>query len=102
MKIKVITEKDAIQLVSDKENVVIVHSSDTCPICDHFVPQVLEPIFDDYGNVEVRIVKEKLTFPVAAHPVVYFFKNGTCVQHPSGAAPEKAVRDMMDTFYGNS
>jgi thioredoxin-like negative regulator of GroEL len=46
------------------------------------------------------MIKEKLTFPVASHPVTYFFKNGNCIMHPAGGAPDDAVRKMMESLYG--
>jgi thioredoxin-like negative regulator of GroEL len=100
--LKIVTEKSALKLIKSNDNVVIVHSKDECPVCQYFVPEVLEPILNEYDNVTSVMIKEQLTFPVGAHPVIYFFKNGKCVQHPSGAAPDKAVRDMMETFYGKS
>jgi len=100
MDIKVVSEKSAIKFVKNNDNVVIVHSKDGCPVCEHFIPAVLEPIFKDYDNVKVRMIKEQLTFPVGSHPITYFFKNGKCVMHPAGAAPDKAVREMMNTLYG--
>ena len=100
MSIKVISEKAAMEFIKKNNNVVIVHSKDGCPVCEYFIPEVLEPIFNDYENVKIKMIKEQLTFPVGSHPVTYFFKNGKCIMHPSGSAPEKAVREMMDTLYG--
>jgi len=101
-KLKVVTEKAALNIVKEKDDVVIVHSKDGCPVCEYFIPEVLEPLFEDYPNVTVRMVKEQLTFPAPSHPVTYFFKNGKCIMHPSGSAPDNAVREMMDKLYGKS
>jgi len=79
-------------------NLVVVHSKDECPVCQYFIPQVLEPILKNY-DVKCVMVKEMLTFPVQAHPVTYFFKNGKCIQHPQGAAPAEAIVKMLDSFY---
>ena len=98
--IKIVSEKSAMQFIKNNDNTVIVHSKDGCPVCEYFIPEVLEKIFVDFPNVKVRMIKEQLTFPVNSHPVTYFFKNGKCVQHPQGSAPEEAVREMMRTFYG--
>ena len=99
---KTVSEKAARELVKKHKDVVIVHTKKTCPVCEYFVPEVLLPIFGDekYKHVRVYEITEDMTFPVGSHPVTYFFKNGKCVHHPSGSAPEKAVRDLMDTFYG--
>jgi len=99
-KIGVVSEKTALKLIKKHKNIVIVHSKEGCPVCEYFIPDVLEPIFEDYPDVKIKMVKEQLTFPVGSHPVVYLFKNGRCVQYPQGAAPEEAVRTMMDAFYG--
>lgn len=98
--IKIVSEKSAIKFVKNNDNVVIVHSKDGCPVCEYFIPEILEPIMEDWPNVKVKTVKEQLTFPVGSHPVIYFFKNGKCIMHPSGSAPEKAVREMMESLYG--
>lgn len=97
---KVVTEKAAFKLIKNTDDLVIVHSKDECPVCQYFIPEVLQPVLEKYKHVTSVMVKEQLTFPVNVHPVIYFFKNGKCVQHPHGAAPEKAVLDMMDGFYG--
>jgi len=97
---KVVTEKAALKLIKSNIDLVIVHSKDGCPVCDYFIPEILEPILEEYDEVKSVMVKERLTFPVGAHPVIYFFKNGKCIQHPQGSAPEKAVREMMESFYG--
>lgn len=97
---KVISEDAARKFVKNYDNVVIVHSKDGCPVCEYFIPEVLEPLFKDFPDVKVRMVKEQMTFPTPSHPVTYFFKNGRCIMHPSGSAPEKAVREMMETLYG--
>jgi thioredoxin-like negative regulator of GroEL len=98
--IKVVSEMVAMKLIKSNDNLVIVHSKDGCPVCEHFIPEVLEPVLKDWPKVKVKMVKEQLTFPVGSHPVIYFFKNGKCVLHPQGSAPEKAVREMMGSFYG--
>jgi thioredoxin-like negative regulator of GroEL len=98
---KVVTEKAAFKLIKNTDDLVIVHSKDECPVCQYFIPEVLQPVLEKYKHVTSVMVKEQLTFPVGAHPVIYFFKNGKCVQHPSGSAPEDAVDKMMEAFYGN-
>jgi thioredoxin-like negative regulator of GroEL len=97
---KVVTEKAALKLIKSNIDLVVVHSKDECPVCQYFIPEVLEPILEEYENVKTVMINEQLTFPVGSHPVIYFFKNGKCVQHPQGSAPEKAVREMMESFYG--
>jgi hypothetical protein len=97
---KVVTEKAALKMIKTVDNLVIIHSKDSCPVCEYFIPEVLEPILKDYDNITSVIVKEELTFPVTAHPITYFFKKGKCVQHPQGAAPEKAIITMLEAFYG--
>lgn len=98
----VVTEKEARKMVAQYKDVVVIHSKESCPVCKYFVPEVLYPIMTDkkYERIKTVVVMEQLFFPVASHPVVYFFKGGKCVQHPSGSAPEAAVRQLMDTFYG--
>ena len=97
---KIVTETTARKLIEKENNLVIVHSKDECPVCQYFIPEVLEPILNEYTNVASVMIKEQLTFPVGSHPVIYFFKNGKCVQHPIGAAPDTAVREMMKALYG--
>jgi DNA polymerase elongation subunit (family B) len=99
---KVVTEKAALKLIKSNIDLVIVHSKDGCPVCDYFIPEILEPILEEYDEVKSVMVKERLTFPVGAHPVIYFFKNGKCIQHPQGSAPADAVKDMMNAFYGGA
>jgi len=98
--IKVVSEMVALKLIKSNDNLVIVHSKEGCPVCEYFIPEVLEPILKDWPKVKVKMVKEQLTFPAPSHPVIYFFKNGKCVMHPSGSAPGKAVREMMEALYG--
>ena len=97
----VVTEKKARKLIETRKNIVFVHTKSTCPVCDVFVPNVLVPISKDpkYSDITFYEIVESLTFPVGAHPVTYFFREGLCTQHPAGAAPEDAVRNMLDTLY---
>lgn len=97
----VVDEKKARKLIDSRKNIVFVHTKSTCPVCDVFVPNVLVPISKDkkYSGIDFYEITESLTFPVGAHPVTYFFREGLCTQHPAGAAPEEAVRTMLDTMY---
>jgi hypothetical protein len=97
---KVLSEKAAMKRIKSDKDLVIVHSKEGCAVCEYFIPEVLEPILNDYPNLPCYAVKESLTFPVAQHPTTYFFKNGKCNMFPSGSAPEKAVREMMESLYG--
>jgi|TARA_B110000495_G_C22993430_1_gene585330 hypothetical protein len=95
------TEKQIRKLIERQKFVVVVHTKSTCPVCDVFVPDVLVPIFKDekYKHVNVYEVTEPLTFPTGSHPVTYFFREGLCVQHPAGAAPDNVVKNLLDTMY---
>jgi len=98
--IKIVSEKSALNIIKNNPNVVIVHSNDGCGVCQQFIPNILDPIAKQWPNVKFKMIKEKLTFPVASHPVTYFFKNGKCIMHPAGGAPDDAVRKMMESLYG--
>ena len=99
--LKMKSEDEVRELIKSEKNLVVVHSKLGCPVCEYFIPEVLTPILDEFsGLVSSVIIREQLTFPVNSHPVIFFFKNGKCVQHPQGSAPEEAVREMMRTFYG--
>mgnify|MGYP001166611915 CR=1 FL=1 len=97
----VVTEKKARKIIQKGGKVVFVHVKDTCPICDVFLPDVLLPIAQDqkYRDIEFYQINESLTFPVGAHPVTYFFREGYCVQHPSGQAPKETVENLLDTIF---
>jgi thioredoxin-like negative regulator of GroEL len=97
---KKITEKAALKIIRNNSKVILVHTKPGCPVCEYFVPEVLEPLLEEYEHVISVFVEEPLMFPQQSHPVTFFFKDGKCVQHPHGAAPDKAIRDMMDKFYG--
>jgi len=97
---KIVTEKAARKIVEREKNVVVIHSKDGCPVCEYFIPEVVEPIIEEWEDrVKFIMVKETLFFPAAQHPIMYFFKNGKCVQHPGGAAPAEAVVNMLEAFY---
>ena len=98
---QVVTEKRARKIAAQGGKVVFVHVKSTCPVCDHFLPEVLKPIFakDKYRDIKIFQINEPLTFPVAAHPVTYFFRDGHCVQHPAGQAPGDTVENLLDTIY---
>ena len=97
----VVTEKKARKLIESRKHIVFVHTKSSCPVCDIFVPDVLVPISKEekYSGISFYEITENLTFPVGAHPVTYFFRDGLCTQHPAGAAPIDAVRNMLDTLY---
>jgi len=97
----VVTEKKARKIFEKERFVVFVHTKSSCPVCDVFVPEVLVPISKDpkYSGIQFYEITENLTFPVGAHPVTYFFREGLCTQHPAGAAPIEAVKNMLDTLY---
>lgn len=98
--LKTISEKAALKKIKSEDNLIIVHSKDGCPVCEYFIPEVFEPILKKWPDVKVFVIKEQLTFPVSAHPVIYLFKNGKCVQYPQGAAPEDKVIEMLTMYYG--
>tara|TARA_B100000809_G_scaffold80397_1_gene78605 strand:+ start:53 stop:436 length:384 start_codon:yes stop_codon:yes gene_type:complete len=95
------TEKKARKLIDKGGDVVFIHTRDNCPVCDHFLPEVLKPIFakDRFKGIDIYQITESLTFPVGAHPVTYFFKNGRCIQHPAGQTTIEIVENLLDTFY---
>ena len=37
----VVTEKKARKIIDKGGNVVIIHTRASCPVCDHFLPEVL-------------------------------------------------------------
>jgi len=97
----VVTEKKARKIAARGGFCVFVHVKDTCPICDVFLPEVLVPIAKDdkYAVIDFYQINEALTFPVGAHPVTYFFRDGWCVQHPAGQAPKETVENLLDTIF---
>ena len=40
-----VTEKKARKIIDKGGNVVFIHTKDSCPICDVFLPTVLKPVF---------------------------------------------------------
>ena len=101
MTFKVVTEKKARKILRTESKVVFVHTKTTCPVCDQFLPNVLEPIFqkEKYKDINIYEIKEPLLFPVGSHPVTYFFRDGYCSQHPAGAAPPGVVENLLDTIF---
>ena len=98
----IVTEKKARKIIEKGGNVVFIHTRETCPICDVFLPEVLKPVFakEKYkGIVEIYQITEAMTFPVGQHPQAYFFKNGKCIQHPAGQTTIEVVENLLDTFY---
>ena len=97
----IVTEKKARKLIDKVENIVFIHTKDSCPICDVFLPNVLKPIFakDKYKGIEVYQITESMTFPVGQHPQTYFFKDGDCIQLPAGQTTIEVVENLLDTFY---
>jgi hypothetical protein len=98
--IEMVSEDDARKLITEHQNLVVVHTKLGCPVCEYFVPEILTPILKEYNYVKSVVIKEEMTFPQHSHPVIFFFKDGKCIQHPHGSAPEVAVKKMMETFYG--
>tara|TARA_B100001245_G_scaffold136354_1_gene101263 strand:- start:852 stop:1223 length:372 start_codon:yes stop_codon:yes gene_type:complete len=101
MTFKVVTEKKARKIIQQQSKVVFIHTKTTCPVCDKFLPEVLEPIFkkEKYRDINIYEIKEPLLFPVGSHPVTYFFRDGYCSQHPAGAAPPEVVENLLDTIF---
>ena len=101
MTFKVVTEKKARKILRTESKVVFVHTKTTCPVCDQFLPNVLDPIFqkEKYKDINIYEIKEPLLFPVGSHPVTYFFRDGYCSQHPAGAAPPEVVENLLDTIF---
>ena len=97
----IVTEKKARKIIDKGGDVVIIHTRDSCPVCDHFLPEVLKPIFakDKYKNIQIYQMTENMFFPVGSHPITYFFKNGRCIQHPAGQTTIDIVENLLDTFY---
>ena len=97
----IVTEKKARKIIDKGGNVVFIHTKDSCPICDVFLPTVLKPVFakEKYRDISIYQITESLTFPVGAHPQTYFFKNGICIQHPAGQTTIEVVENLLDTFY---
>jgi len=97
----VVTEKKARKLIDKGGNVVFIHTRETCPVCDHFLPNVLKPVFanERFKDIAVYEITETMTFPVGQHPVTYFFKDGRCIQHPAGQTTIEVVENLLDTFY---
>jgi hypothetical protein len=97
----IITEKKARKLIDKEANVVFIHTRDSCPICDVFLPEVLKPVFEKprFRGISIYQIVEPLTFPVGAHPQTYFFKDGRCIQHPAGQTTIEVVENLLDTFY---
>jgi hypothetical protein len=98
--IEVVSEEVARKLITEHQNLVVVHTKKGCPVCEYFIPEVVTPILKEYNYVKSVVVTEQMAFPHEAHPVIFFFKGGKCVQHPIGAAPPEAVKQLMETFYG--
>ena len=101
MTFKVVTEKKARKIIQQQSKVVFIHTKTTCPVCDKFLREVLEPIFkkEKYRDINIYEIKEPLLFPVGSHPVTYFFRDGYCSQHPAGAAPPEVVENLLDTIF---
>jgi len=101
MTFKVVTEKKARKIIQQQSKVVFIHTKTTCPVCDKFLPEVLEPIFkkEKFRDINIYEIKEPLLFPVGSHPVTYFFRDGYCSQHPAGAAPPEVVENLLDTIF---
>lgn len=101
MTFQVVTEKKARKILQRESKVVFIHTKETCPVCDKFLPEVLEPIFkkEKYKDINIYEIKEPLLFPVGSHPVTYFFRDGYCHHHPAGAAPVEVVENMLDTIF---
>ena len=41
----VVTEKKARKIIDKGGDVVFIHTRENCPVCDHFLPEVLKPVF---------------------------------------------------------
>ena len=97
----IVTEKKARKIIDKGGNVVIIHTRENCPVCDHFLPEVLKPLFakDKYKDIQIYQMTETMFFPVGSHPITYFFKNGRCIQHPAGQTTIDIVENLLDTFY---
>ncbi len=97
----VVTEKKALKVANANKFCVFVHVKSTCPVCDRFLPNVMEPIskMEKYKDIKFYQINEPLTFPVGSHPVTYFFREGRCVQHPAGQAPKETVESLLDTIF---
>ena len=97
----VVTEKKARKIIDKGRDVVIIHTRDSCPVCDHFLPEVLKPVFakDKYKDIQIYQMSETMFWPVGQHPITYFFKNGRCIQHPAGQTTVDIVENLLDTFY---
>ena len=97
----IVTEKKARKIIDKGGDVVIIHTRKNCPVCDHFLPEVLKPIFakDKYKDIQIYQMTETMVFPVGQHPITYFFKNGRCMQHPAGQTTIEIVENLLDTFY---
>ena len=97
----IVTEKKARKIIDKGGDVVIIHTRADCPVCDHFLPEVLKPIFakDKYKDIQIYQMVESMFFPVGSHPITYFFKNGHCIQHPAGQTTIEVVENLLDTFY---
>jgi len=97
----VVTEKKARKIIDKGGNVVFIHTRADCPVCDHFLPEVLKPVFtkEKYRDITIYQITESLIFPVGQHPVTYFFRGGRCIQHPAGQTTIEIVENLLDTFY---
>ena len=68
----VVTEKKARKIIDKGKDVVIIHTRDSCPVCDHFLPEVLKPVFakDKYKDIQIYQMSEAMFWPVGQHPMV--------------------------------
>lgn len=101
--ISIVKERAARKIIKNFKNVVVVHSSESCAVCKYFIPEILLPIINDpkYKDIKFLEIQDKMLFPVQAHPVTYFFRNGKNVTFANGSAPDDKVRTMLDAFYIN-
>ena len=91
--------KDLKEVVDNNELVALVVHSDTCPVCEHFVP-VLKEIseeldgftweFFDMDTVEQPILETN------SFPSVMVFKNGHRLFVGVGAVPKEQVKEVLE------
>lgn len=92
------TRQEAVELINSKPNVLVVFTSDRCPVCQKFIPEVLGGIESEMPHLEmlkVNSTAEKQMFGPDVFPSVYAFKDGNRIDWVKGSAPIDVVRQKL-------
>jgi hypothetical protein len=90
--------------VLTQEYVVVLNSKIDCPVCEYYIPDVLEPVFSDekYNHIEFYELEDELLFPIDVRPRLFFFKKGKPECWSTGALPQYEVYNLLERYYGKS